>query len=143
MKWLHLGLKQPTASAHNLIICHKHLYFFMMSFFPSWKRISKEIWYFLSSVQVNLNILNFLYSELGILIFCHFLRINILHYIVSHGPIITSHILNLTTSCFGCSSSLLFLFSKPSSQPRHHYLLQLFLRRYILSIYEMENSYLL
>lgn len=47
--------------------------------------------------------------------FCHFLSINILHYIVPHSLIITSHILNLTTSCFGGSSTLPFLFPLPTT----------------------------
>ena len=131
---------QSTASACNLIICPKHLHLFIiMRFFSSWKITCKEeISYFHSSVQATLNILKFLYSEFGILMFCHFLSINILHYIVSHSLIITSHILNLTTSCSGCSSSLPFLLFLPP-----HYLLQMFLCLYIPSIYAMENSYLL
>lgn len=71
MKWLHLGLKQPTASSQSLKICPKHLWFFIMSLFSSWKRTSKEIRCLHSFVQVNLNLVN-VDSEFGILIVLQF-----------------------------------------------------------------------
>lgn len=91
MKQLHSGFKEPTPSGQYLKIYYKHLWLFIMRLFSSWKRTSKELRCFHSSVQINPDIFNFLDSEFGILILFNLLNITILHhvtfYILSCSPI--------------------------------------------------------